>query len=188
MAKTYRSIARVVKAHGRKGEVVAVPVDGLPALLREGLEVWPVPPALKGPRSRIVERLSGDEGGQLVTLAGVRDLAAAEGLRGKTLLALADDLPDDLCLRDARALVGRTVKDVNVGVIGELTEVLLGPAQDVYVIEGPDGEVLVPAVDAFVRSVEPGGPIIVELPPSMLPDAPQTVQTDETDTDGGGVS
>lgn len=187
MAKTYRSIARVVKAHGRKGEVVAVPVDGLPALLCEGLEVWPVPPALKGPRSRIVERLSGDEGGQLVTLSGVRDLDAAESLRGKTLLALADDLPEDLCLRDARALVGRSVEDVNAGFIGELTEVLLGPAQDVYVIEGRGHEVLVPAVDAFVRSVEPGGPIIVELPPSMLPNADRS-DMDEAVTDGGGAS
>ena len=178
-----------MKAHGRKGEVVAVPVDGLPALLREGLEVWPVPPALKGPRSRVVERLTGDEGGQLVTLSGVRDLAAAEDLRGKTLLALADDLPDDLCLRDARALVGRAVRDVNAGVIGELTEVLLGPAQDVYVIEGAAGEVLVPAVDAFVRSVEGTGPVIVELPPSLLPAGAGTeAGAGTTDVDGGAKS
>jgi 16S rRNA processing protein RimM len=154
-------------------------VDGLPALLCEGLEVWPVPPALKGPRSRIVERVSGDEGGQLVTLSGVSDLAQAEDLRGKTLLALADDLPDDLCLRDARALVGRPVEDVRAGYIGELTEVLLGSAQDVYVIEGPAGEVLVPAVDAFVRSVEGTGPIVVELSASMLPAGL------DADTDGG---
>ena len=185
MARTFRSIARVVKAHGRKGEVVAVPVDGLPALLREGLEVWPVPPALKGPRSRLVERLTGDEGGQLVTLSGVRDLAAAEGLRGKTLLALADDLPDELVLRDARVLVGREVQDVSAGMLGELTEVLLGAAQDVYVIEGPAGEVLVPAVDAFVRSVEDPGPIIVELPPSMLPTG---IGDGAKDADGGAGS
>lgn len=46
----YRVIARVVKAHGKKGEVVTVPVHGLPSLMHEGLSVCVVPPRLKGPR------------------------------------------------------------------------------------------------------------------------------------------
>ena len=143
-------------------------MDGLPALLREGLTVWPVPPRLKGPRSHVVKRVSGDGQGQLVALSGVSDLAGADDLKGKTLLALVSDLPQDLALHDARALVGRTVVDAHAGELGELTDVLYGPAQDVYVIEGRFGEVLVPAVDAFVRSVTGDGPILVEIPPSMI--------------------
>ena len=67
----YRAIARVVKTHGRKGEVVTVPVHGLPSLMRKGLEVAVVPPPLKGPRVRSVASADDGDRGQLVRLAGV---------------------------------------------------------------------------------------------------------------------
>ena len=165
---TYRSVARITKTHGRKGEVVAVPAHGLPPCLETGLLVWPVPPALKGPRNRRITQVYGTDHGQVVSLAGVDSIGAAKELVGKTLLADLKDLPDALVLRDAQALLGREVKDVSLGYIGEVTEVLRNPSQDVLVIEGERGEVMVPFVDAFVREVVDEGAIIVEISESLL--------------------
>ena len=168
MVKTYRSIARIVKTHGRKGEVVAVPADGLPPLLEEGLTVAVVPPALKGRRSLAVREASGTGAGQLVSFEGVSDIGAAQKLVGKHLLAAVDDLPDDFARMDLAQIVGREVMDTRLGLIGEVTEVLVGPTQDVYVIEGPFGEVMVPAVDAFIADVPTEGAIVCTLPDSMV--------------------
>lgn len=168
MVKTYRSIARIVKTHGRKGEVVAVPADGLPPLLEEGLTVAVVPPALKGRRSLAVREASGTGAGQLVSFEGVSDIGAAQKLVGKHLLAAVDDLPDDFARMDLTQIVGREVMDTRLGLIGEVTEVLVGPTQDVYVIEGPFGEVMVPAVDAFIADVPTEGAIVCTLPDSMV--------------------
>ena len=65
------------KTHGKRGEVVTVPVHGLPPMLREGLEVFVVPPALKGPRSLMVREADLGRSGQLVALEGVSGIGEA---------------------------------------------------------------------------------------------------------------
>lgn len=157
------------KTHGRKGEVVTVPVHGLPLLVREGLVVFVVPPHLKGPRSLRVTAVESDgRWGQLVAFDGVSGLDAAEGLVGRMLLARSADLPDDLALHDAEALQGREVEDESLGRLGTITEVMMGPANDVWVVEGPLGEVLLPVVESVVSDVPEEGPITVRVPGGML--------------------
>jgi 16S rRNA processing protein RimM len=164
----YRVIARVEKSHGRTGEVVTVAVHGLPPLVREGLEVFVVPPRLKGPRSHVVKRVSDGARGQLVSLSGVNGIDAADGLRGRYLLAREADLPDDVALHDAEALFGRDVSDESLGFLGTIEEVMMGPANDVWVVEGPYGEVLLPVVDEVVRGVPEEGPIPVRIPSGLI--------------------
>lgn len=169
MHPRYRAIARVEKTHGKRGEVVTVSVHGLPPLLREGLETFVVPPALKGPRMRRV--LSADEGrsGQLVSLEGVGDIDSASRLVGKLLLARVGDLPEGYALHDADALVGRPVRDVRWGRLGSVVELMRGPANDVWVIDGgPHGEVLLPVVDSVVSELPPEGEILVDAPEGLL--------------------
>ncbi len=170
MRERYRTIARVVKAHGRRGEVVTVSVHDLPSLVREGLEVAVLPPELLGPRWRMVTSCgSDDRGGQLVGLSGVGDIASAEGLVGKYLLARRSDLPDDLDLHDPRALLGREVVDGRLGALGTIDEVMRGPANDVWVVRGELGETLLPVVDAVVGMPPDEGPIPVRVPAGLEP-------------------
>ena len=168
MRERFRAIARVEKTHGRRGEVVTVAVHGLPSLVREGLEVFAVPPALRGPRRHVVTSCA-DNGrsGRLVALSGVCDLASAEALVGKTLLARVADLPEDLALHDAGRLVGREVVDVVAGATGAIAEVMRGPANDVWVVRGPLGEILVPVIDEVVSSVPEEGPIPLAVPAGL---------------------
>lgn len=104
----------------------------------------------------------------LVSLSGVDDLNAAECLVGRTLLARWDDLPDGFELHDADALVGREVHDARLGDLGHVTEVMRGPANDVWVVEGPHGEVLLPVIDEVVSSVPPAGAIQVSAPQGLI--------------------
>lgn len=170
MAAGYRRIARVAKAHGTHGEVVAVSVDGLPAVLKPGLRVCAVPPRLRGDRWHVVEDVETSDAGQLVTLSGVESLGEARELVGSWLLAAEADLPEGLAAHDARGLRGREVRDARLGLVGTIEDVLYGPANDVWVVRGRAGETLVPVVDAIVGRVDyGGGPIRVDLPVGLVP-------------------
>ena len=164
MRERYRVIARVEKTHGRRGEVVTVPVHGLPLLVHEGLRVAVVPPQLKGSRWHTV--IGADEdgrAGQLVLLSGATEIGDAEKLVGRYLLARRSDLPDDLELRDAARLVGRQVTDERNGLLGTIEEVMVGPANDVWVIEFEGaGEVLLPVIGQVVSEVPEDGAIAVD--------------------------
>ncbi|MDO4806263.1 MAG: 16S rRNA processing protein RimM [Coriobacteriales bacterium] len=170
MVKEYRSIARIQKTHGRNGEVVAVPTHGLPLLLQEGLEVAIVPPALRGSRYHVVQRATDGDAGQLVQFGGCHTLAGASELVGKTVLARVSDLPADLVLHDADALCGRIVRDKRLGVLGVIDGLMRGPANDVWIVSGAYGEVLVPVVDSMIRCVPTQGDIEVEIPRGLVPD------------------
>ncbi len=168
MRVRYRCIARVAKPHGRKGEVVTVPVHGLPSLVRAGLEVAVVPPALKGSRwHTVTSATSDDRSGTLTALSGVSELGDAEALVGTYLLAREQDLPSDLALHDRERLVGREVVDVRGGRSGVISEVLSGPANDVWVLRDKDLEVLVPVVDEVVARVPEKGAIPVNIPAGL---------------------
>ena len=127
-----------------------------------------VPPLLKGPRSRVV--VSADEGGsgQLVALAGVGDLNLSSKLVGRVLLARLEDLPANADLLDVDNVMGREVVDESMGSLGHVSEVMVGPANDVWTIDGPYGEVMFPVVDEFVRGMDDDGAVHVSVPEGLV--------------------
>lgn len=169
MARAHRAVARIAKVHGNKGKVVAVPASGLPFVLAPGMCVAIVPPELKGSRWHVVETVEDGPQGQLVGFEDVRDRESAEALRDKTVLVVEDDLPADFTAHDVPSLLGRDVLDAATGWRGVITEVMLGPANDVWVLEGEDGtEVLIPVVDVVVSEVPREGTITVRVPDGLL--------------------
>jgi len=145
-----------------------VPTHGLPLLLHAGLDVVVVPPALKGPRHFNVMSCVDARGGQLIALEGIQSIGQAAKLVGKTLLARVADLPRDYMLHDVDGLVGREVVDATRGLLGEICEVMRGPAHDVWVVRGGHGEVLIPVVESMVRAWEKDGPVMVDLPRGLV--------------------
>lgn len=168
MAEAYRSIAHIQKTHGRKGEVVAVPARGLPLLLHEGMRVVIVPPRLKGPREFEVVACTDSDSGQRILMSRVDSIKDASELVGRTVLARICDLPDDLALHDVESLLGRVIEDERWGDIGTIAEVMQGPANDVWVVEGRYGEVLVPVVEHVVLMVDEDGPIRTSIPQGLI--------------------
>lgn len=148
---------------------MTVPVHSLPSLIAEGMTVIPVPPALKGPRKfSVISVESDDREGSLVTFEDVTIISDAEELVGKTLLVEEDCLPENFGLVNTSLLVGREVRDTEHGSLGEIAEVLVGPTQNVWVIEGSYGQIMMPAVEEFIHEAPDEGPITVSIPQGLL--------------------
>jgi 16S rRNA processing protein RimM len=110
--------------------------------------------------------------GWIVALEGVEDRSRAEELRGARLFARRADLPvtapDDWWIAD---LVGLNVVDEDGAELGVLEEVLKLPANDVFVVRGAQGEILVPVLEGVVREIA-AGTMRIAVPPGLL-DPPQ---------------
>ncbi|MDO4403401.1 MAG: 16S rRNA processing protein RimM [Atopobiaceae bacterium] len=180
------------KTHGRRGEVVTVPVHGLPPLLREGLRVAVVPPALKGDRWHTVQEVTTGGSGQLVRLTGLDDIAAAQALVGGQLLADVDDLPQGWEAHDVDALLGRAVIDVASGLEGTILAVMTGPANDVWeirlykgTIEAPETlyDYLVPVIDSVILELPACGPIRLSVPQGLEPQHTEHLVPEGANTD-----
>ena len=142
---------------------MTVPVHGLPSLMREGLKVAVVPPQLKGSRWHTVEEATDDgRAGQLVSFADVTTIDGAQGLVGRYVLASREDLPDEKLDVSELEVVGRQVTDEGLGLSGTIAEVMVGPANDVWVIDvAGEGELLLPVIDQVVGEVPEKGAIPV---------------------------
>lgn len=159
------NVARIARTHGRNGEVVAIPVDGLPFCLVEGMRVCLTPPDLRGDRFRTVASV-GEGRPPLVRFEGVDCLSEAEKLVGKLVLARREDVPTAARVRRVLDCVGCEVVDERHGALGRIAELMRLPANDVWRIEGgPYGELLVPVVDDMVVSLPqaPGGQVRTRL-------------------------
>lgn len=91
----------------------------------------------------------------VVRLNGVKDRNEAEKLIGKEIFISEEslhELPEDTFY--VRELIGVSVYDKELGLIGEVVDVLKNTAQDLYKVKTKDGkEVYIPAVKEFVTSV-----------------------------------
>ncbi|MDO4595705.1 MAG: ribosome maturation factor RimM [Coriobacteriaceae bacterium] len=169
MARAYKNIARVLKTHGSKGEVVVAPLRGLPFAMYEGMEVALTPPALDRDRFVTVEGIAGYEDAPRVRFGCASSLEDAESLVGCYVLADVDDLdlaPLDVAYDD---LIGRSVLDERFGDLGRIAEVMETPANDVWVLRGSShGEVLIPVIEDVVLDLPASGPISVAVMDGLI--------------------
>lgn len=170
MALGFRCIARVTKTHGIKGEVVAVPAGGLPPVLSQGLEVCVVPPLLRGERWHTIEDVETSDAGQLIALSGVSDTTAAHELVGKYLLAQIDALENLDEIETYDDYLGLDVIDERLGLLGSISEIMVGSVQDVLVVQGEKGETLIPDVDEFILGFnDDESALLVQIPVGLAP-------------------
>lgn len=187
--------ATLTRTMNLQGRFLARPAEGLPFLLRVGMECALVPPVADAPRIVTVasaEAAQGKhEGCFCVTFEEVDAIASAEllvgchclmresdagcGSDGGASTVLARSLAaNPLAAGDAALLdeEGWMVVDERMGKIGELLRVEERPAQSLLVVarEGRDAaEVLIPLVDELVSSVDEVARIInVRVPAGLL--------------------
>ncbi len=168
----YINVARIARTHGKKGEVVVVPLDGLPFCLRPGMRVCLTPPSLHGDRFHTVEHV-GSGPTPLVRLSGVVGISEAEETVGKLVLALRDDVPEYVEERAVLDCVGHEMVDERAGSVGFVRELLQLPANDVWRVDGgPYGEFYVPVIDDVVTALpqDEGEPLRVRLLEGILPE------------------
>jgi 16S rRNA processing protein RimM len=146
-------VGRVAAAHGLRGEFRMVIVTNhpeyLPILrtvyLDGGPEPWPV---------RRIHPLPGGKEA-LVRLAGLATAEDAAALRGQRVWSEREALPP---LPEGEyyhyQLIGLDVVDTEGKLLGRLAEIIETGANDVYVVRGPAGEMLLPAIEEVVREVD----------------------------------
>ena len=144
---------------GAKGLAGSVRIEALtdyPERLAEGESIWIEDEAT--PRSI----LEAGWGGRVpfIRLEGISDREAAEGLVGRYLEAPASPLPPDTYYW--HQLIGLTAVDEAGSELGQVVEVFRAGENEVYRIEGPDTELLIPALRDVVRSIDlPAGRMVV---------------------------
>ena len=120
----------------------------------------------------VIEGVRPGPKGPLVKISGVDTIDAAYALCGTEMLAKRTDIPDELFEGAEPEFVadGMTVRDEKHGVLGEIVETIITGANDVWVIEGGYGQVLVPVIDDVVLSIdEDAGEVFVRLLPGLMP-------------------
>lgn len=158
-------VGRVGRAHGIRGDVnVEVRTDAPELRFAPGASLHTLP-AERGPL--VVARSKRHSGRLLLHFRGVDDRAAAERLAGTWLVISqreAGPAGDDAWWD--HELVGLRVERRDGSVLGEVTDVIHAPAQELLAITLPDGhEALLPFVRAFVPEVDPAGGRLVAEPP-----------------------
>jgi 16S rRNA processing protein RimM len=163
------ALGRVVKAHGMKGEVSVAPFTGPPFFLPQGLRVWLVPPPSIVRQTEIVSVRPGPKG-PLVKLLGVDTSEAAKSLAGVEILAAEADIPEDAFVDEPDA-VGAMVRDEEHGDLGSITDTLVTGANDVWIVHGVYGEILIPVIDDVVLAYdEDTDTFEVRLLPGLMPE------------------
>jgi 16S rRNA processing protein RimM len=119
-----------------------------PERLAAGEEIWIEDEAT--PRT-IVEMGWGGRA-PVLRLEGISDRTAAERLVGRYLEAPASPLPADTYYW--HQLIGIAAFDETGNELGKVVEVFRAGENEVYRIEGPSGELLVPALRDVVRSID----------------------------------
>jgi 16S rRNA processing protein RimM len=163
VAPGHVAVGRVVAASGLRGHVKAEPLAP-DAELAQGRSV-----SVNG-REHVIE--SSRRRGRFiyVKLSGVDTREEAASLRGAYLQVREADLAALPAGQFYRfQLIGLAVRATDGRDLGRITEVISTPENDVFVVQGPLGEVLIPATDDVVRGIDLDERVAtVEVIPGLL--------------------
>ena len=161
---------------------VAIGRAGAPWGVRGAFKVFPLADSRElfapgrgvtiGGEQRVIASAQWRKGSVYLRLSGIEVREAAAALRGR-LLAVPESelqpLPEGQYYRFQ--LIGLAVVSTEGEKLGHLTDVLSTGANDVYVVRGDRGELLLPATDEVVREINlSAGRMVVEVLPGLLPE------------------
>ena len=157
-------VGRVVAPWGVKGEVKVEVMTDFPDRFSPGEEVH-----IDGCPVRI-ENSRWHKGRVTIKLVTVDSVEAAEKLRGRWLEIPSSKLrplPQDQYYQFQ--LIGLEVWTTEGQHLGRIADILPTGSNDVYLVQGELGELLIPAIEDVVKSVElEKGRIVVELIAGLL--------------------
>jgi len=157
------AIGRIVRPHGLRGELSIKVLTDFPERFdtievvylgdSQRANIWQVV-ATRWNKNRI-----------LLTLQGCEDRTTAEGLRGLLVqipIEEAMSLPEDEYY--PHELIGLDVVTVDGEELGRISDIIFTNANEVYVVVGPRGQVLLPAIADVIDHVDlDAGQISVRL-------------------------
>ncbi|MEL6820213.1 MAG: ribosome maturation factor RimM [Calditrichota bacterium] len=166
--KTHIAVGKIAQAHGMGGWLKVVPYSGIPQRF-EVLRTLYVDTDY-GFQGYIVEDVNVQQKDVLLKLRNVDSRDDAQKLGKHDLLVPTDqaiELPENSYF--VHDLIGIKVQNEAGEEIGHVSEVLTNSGNDIYVVKKEQQEVLIPAVEAFIKSVDVlQGCMVVELIDGML--------------------
>jgi len=165
----YLVIGRIQRPHGVRGELRMEIVTDYPEQLSRLHTLY----LGKKQRSYALEGVRLHQKVALVKLLGVDDRDAADELRGELVyVAVEDAVPLEEDEHYEYELVGSNVFTEEDELLGEIVEVFTAPgANDVMVVHGPRGEVLIPLIEDVVADADlAAGRLVIRLLPGLLGD------------------
>ena len=166
----YVAVGRVLAAWGFRGDVKVEPLAGPPDPLLPGRSV--------GVAGRMVTIEGARRRGRFLylKLSGIDDREAASTLLGCYLQMPEGDLaPLTEGAYYRFQLIGLAVRSTEGEPLGRVVRVLTTPSNDVFIVEGPLGEVLIPAIDDIVKEIDlDSGTMTIEVVPGLLPARPDS--------------
>jgi len=166
--QSYLAIGQITSAHGIRGEIKVLVMTDFPERYRAGAKVYLG--TLTDCTPTEIEAARPHKGMMLVKLSNVPDRNAAETLQGQYLM-----IPDEQAMplgeheNYAHDLIGLAVETQDGKPLGTSIEILFTRANDVYVVAGPEGEILLPALREVILRVDLAAKkIIVAVPEGLL--------------------
>jgi 16S rRNA processing protein RimM len=158
-------VGKIVGTWGKRGELKVQVLSSYPErfvagmILLVGSELLP----------KAVKSVRWDDSTLYITLEGIEDLSAAEGLVGAELWipfeARHPLAPEEYYLYE---ILGNRVVTEDGRYLGTVEEVIQTPANDVYVVRGRGQEYLIPALKEVVIKIDPeDGLMVVRLLPGL---------------------
>ncbi len=156
--------ARILGPWGRTGYLRIVSLSDVPGRFAVGARF------LIGDDAYVSEGSWRQGKALLIKLLGVDNRWAAARLQGAMLETPEDEapaLPEGAFYQ--HQVIGLAVRTTDGRELGALAEIIETGSNDVYVVRGPEGESLIPAIPDIVRDVDLGaGVITIETVPGLL--------------------
>lgn len=159
-------VGKILRPHGIKGEIL-IQINrenpegflGLPYIIIEDeTDVFEI------------ESFRSHKKNYIMKLVGITHINQVENWRGRAVYA--DEWPEEALAEDeyyVEDLIGMKVIDERGRAIGRLVSVMETPANEIYLVDGPFGQVMIPAVGEFILDVSiSSGEIHVHLVEGMI--------------------
>ncbi len=153
MAQVFHPVGKVVKPHGVKGKVKVDYYGASP-------DHFPYPKVFIRDRSGRpepfeVQEVTPQAPRLILKLKGVERVEETERLIGKEILVQQGDFPD---VEEGTyywfEILGMAVETTSGKKIGTVKEIFPTGANDVYIVEGKRREILLPAIEQVIKSID----------------------------------
>ena len=168
------AVGRIIGAHGREGEIRVKATSDVPGRFDEGQTLYVSRDGVS-PEERTYQiaktRSTGSKGKDIliISLRGCRDRDQALRMAGLWLCVLQSEVPS---AEEGEyfhyELLGLKVRTVEGEDLGEVVEILETGSNDVYIVSGEGGEILIPALADVVQDIDlERGVMVVSLPEGL---------------------
>jgi 16S rRNA processing protein RimM len=166
----YLAVGRILRPHGVRGELRVEVITSSPERLNQHAYFFLASPDHpEAVRRYPVEKIRWHRERLLLKLGGCDDRNGADELRGMLVqIPIEEAVPLEEGEYYHFQLLGVRVETEDGEWLGQVVQVLETGAHDVYVVRGPRGEMLLPAVDELVLELDlESKRMVVHLLPGM---------------------